>query len=195
MRRLLRSQQEWKKYGEVCERLPNLLVESLQHQIKPNRPKSQSQLTIEHKEAIFSLSQINSNLLFQLHLDQQLQYRVWLQSLCYDLYSRKGDKSHQSSLEYFAEFFAYWCSGNTRTLAQLKELTPKTYAYFEGLSTAGLSWKIVKYERVLRLMNSLLKCNYKQAPTCSDCISGSCMHSILAQGGYLLRLNAIMFTI
>ena len=45
----------------------------------------------------------------------------------------------QSSLEYFAEFFAYWCSGNTRTLAQLKELTPKTYAYFEGLSTAGLS--------------------------------------------------------
>ena len=45
----------------------------------------------------------------------------------------------QASLEYFAEFFAYWCSGNTRTLAQLKELTPKTYAYFEGLSTAGLS--------------------------------------------------------
>ena len=45
----------------------------------------------------------------------------------------------EDSLEYFAEFFAYWCSGNTRTLAQLKELTPKTYAYFEGLSTAGLS--------------------------------------------------------
>ena len=155
MRRLLRSQQEWKKYGEVCERLPNLLVESLQHQIKPNRPKSQSQLTIEHKEAIFSLSQINSNLLFQLHLDQQLQYRVWLQSLCYDLYSRKGDKSHQSSLEYFAEFFAYWCSSNTRTLAQLKELTPETYAYFEGLSTTWLFWKTRKCKTASSLSGAL----------------------------------------
>ena len=41
-----------------------------------------------------------------------------------------------NSLEYFAEFFAYWCSGNTRTLEQLKELTPETYAYFDGLSSA-----------------------------------------------------------
>ena len=41
-----------------------------------------------------------------------------------------------SSLEYFAEFFAYWCSGNTRMLALLKELTPETYAYFDGLSSA-----------------------------------------------------------
>ena len=62
-----------------------------------------------------------------------------------DLYALKAAsapmKQHakSNSLEYFAEFFAYWCSGNTRTLAQLKELTPKTYAYFEGLSTAGLS--------------------------------------------------------
>ena len=39
-----------------------------------------------------------------------------------------------NSLEYFAEFFAYWCSGNTRILEQLKELTPETYAYFEELS-------------------------------------------------------------
>lgn len=39
-----------------------------------------------------------------------------------------------NSLEYFAEFFAYWLSGSTRTLAQLKELTPETYAYFEELS-------------------------------------------------------------
>ena len=39
-----------------------------------------------------------------------------------------------NSLEYFAEFFAYWLSGSTRTLAQFKELTPETYAYFEGLS-------------------------------------------------------------
>ena len=39
-----------------------------------------------------------------------------------------------SSLEYFAEFFSYWLSGSTRTLAQLKELTPETYAYFEELS-------------------------------------------------------------
>ena len=44
-----------------------------------------------------------------------------------------------SSLEYFAEFFAYWCSGNTRTLALLKELTPETYAYFGELSAAWLS--------------------------------------------------------
>ena len=39
-----------------------------------------------------------------------------------------------NSLEYFAEFFSYWLSGGTRTLAQLKELTPETYAYFEELS-------------------------------------------------------------
>ena len=39
-----------------------------------------------------------------------------------------------SSREYFAEFFAYWCSSNTRALALLKELTPETYAYFEGLT-------------------------------------------------------------
>ena len=39
-----------------------------------------------------------------------------------------------NSLEYFAEFFSYWLSGSTRTLAQLKELTPETYAYFEELS-------------------------------------------------------------
>ena len=39
-----------------------------------------------------------------------------------------------NSLEYFAEFFAYWLSGSTRTLAQLKELTPETYAYFVSLS-------------------------------------------------------------
>ena len=39
-----------------------------------------------------------------------------------------------NSLEYFAESFSYWLSGGTRTLAQLKELTPETYAYFEELS-------------------------------------------------------------
>ena len=39
-----------------------------------------------------------------------------------------------NSLEYFAEFFSYWLSGSTRTLAQFKELTPETYAYFEELS-------------------------------------------------------------
>lgn len=39
-----------------------------------------------------------------------------------------------NSLEYFAELFAYWSSGNTRALEQLKELTPETYAYFEKLS-------------------------------------------------------------
>ena len=39
-----------------------------------------------------------------------------------------------NSLEYFAEFFAYWLSGSTRILVQLKELTPETYAYFEELS-------------------------------------------------------------
>ena len=39
-----------------------------------------------------------------------------------------------NSLEYFAEFFSCWLSGNTRILAQLKELTPETYAYFEELS-------------------------------------------------------------
>ena len=57
-----------------------------------------------------------------------------------DLYAREAAsapmKQHakSNSLEYFAEFFAYWLSGSTRTLAQLKELTPETYAYFEGLS-------------------------------------------------------------
>ena len=50
-----------------------------------------------------------------------------------------SEHAKSSSLEYFAEFFAYWCSGNTRTLALLKELTPETYAYFEGLSAAWLS--------------------------------------------------------
>ena len=39
-----------------------------------------------------------------------------------------------NSLEYFAEFFSYWLSGSTRTLAQLKELAPETYAYFDALS-------------------------------------------------------------
>lgn len=39
-----------------------------------------------------------------------------------------------NSLEYFAEFFSCWLSGSTRILAQLKELTPETYAYFEELS-------------------------------------------------------------
>ena len=38
-----------------------------------------------------------------------------------------------NSLEYFAEFFSCWLSGSTRILAQLKELTPETYAYFESL--------------------------------------------------------------
>ena len=41
-----------------------------------------------------------------------------------------------NSLEYFAEFFSYWCSGNTKMLEQLKELTPETYAYFDELSSA-----------------------------------------------------------
>ena len=36
-----------------------------------------------------------------------------------------------NSLEYFAEFFSCWLSGSTRILAQLKELTPETYAYEE----------------------------------------------------------------
>ena len=49
-----------------------------------------------------------------------------------------SEHAKSSSPEYFAEFFAYWCSGNTRTLALLKELTPETYAYFERLSAAGL---------------------------------------------------------
>ena len=59
-----------------------------------------------------------------------------------DLYAREAAsapmKQHakSNSLEYFAEFFAYWCSGNTRILEQLKELTPETYAYFDGLSSA-----------------------------------------------------------
>ena len=44
-----------------------------------------------------------------------------------------------NSLEYFAEFFAYWLSGSTRTLAQLKDLTPETYAYFEELSADWIS--------------------------------------------------------
>lgn len=43
-----------------------------------------------------------------------------------------------NSLEYFAEFFAYWLSGSTRTLAQLKELTPETYAYFDELASIWL---------------------------------------------------------
>ena len=43
-----------------------------------------------------------------------------------------------NSLEYFAEFFAYWLSGSTRTLAQLKELTPETYAYFDELASVWL---------------------------------------------------------
>ena len=38
-----------------------------------------------------------------------------------------------NSLEYFAEFFSCWLSGSKRILAQLKELTPETYAYFEEL--------------------------------------------------------------
>ena len=50
-----------------------------------------------------------------------------------------SEHAKSSSLEYFAEFFAYWCSGNARMLALLKELTPETYAYFEGLSAAWLS--------------------------------------------------------
>ena len=51
----------------------------------------------------------------------------------YELEAAKAPMSEhaKSSMEYFAEFFAYWCSGNTRTLALLKELTPETYAYFE----------------------------------------------------------------
>ena len=49
-----------------------------------------------------------------------------------------SEHAKSSSLEYFAEFFAYWCSGNPRTLTLLKELTPETYAYFEGLSAARL---------------------------------------------------------
>ena len=59
----------------------------------------------------------------------------------YELEAAKAPMSEhaKSSMEYFAEFFAYWCSGNTRTLALLKELTPETYAYFEGLSAAWLS--------------------------------------------------------
>ena len=52
-----------------------------------------------------------------------------------------SEHAKSSSLEYFAEFFAYWCSGNPRTLTLLKELTPETYAYFEGLSAAWLSEK------------------------------------------------------
>lgn len=44
-----------------------------------------------------------------------------------------------NSLEYFAEFFSYWLSGSTRTLAQLKELTPETYAHFEELSADWIS--------------------------------------------------------
>ena len=37
-----------------------------------------------------------------------------------------SEHAKSSSLEYFAEFFAYWCSGNARMLALLKELTPET---------------------------------------------------------------------
>ena len=50
-----------------------------------------------------------------------------------------SEHAKSSSLEYFAEFFAYWCSGNTRTLTLLKELTPETYAYFEALSSRNFS--------------------------------------------------------
>ena len=58
----------------------------------------------------------------------------------YELEAAKAPMSEhaKSSMEYFAEFFAYWCSDNTRTLALLKELTPETYAYFEGLSASWL---------------------------------------------------------
>ena len=49
-----------------------------------------------------------------------------------------SEHAKSSSLEYFAEFFSYWCSGNTRTLALLKELTPETYAYFEGLGAVKI---------------------------------------------------------
>ena len=62
-----------------------------------------------------------------------------------DLYAREAAsapmKQHakSNSLEYFAEFFSYWLSGSTRTLAQLKELTPETYAYFEELSADWIS--------------------------------------------------------
>ena len=50
-----------------------------------------------------------------------------------------SEHAKSSSLEYFAEFFAYWCSSNTRTLTLLKELTPETYAYFEALSSRNFS--------------------------------------------------------
>ena len=50
-----------------------------------------------------------------------------------------SEHAKSSSLEYFAEFFAYWCSGNTRTLTLLKELTPETYAYFAALSSRNFS--------------------------------------------------------
>lgn len=62
-----------------------------------------------------------------------------------DLYAREAAsapmKQHakSNSLEYFAEFFAYWLSGSTRTLAQLKKLTPETYVYFEKLSEDWIS--------------------------------------------------------
>ena len=49
-----------------------------------------------------------------------------------------SEHAKSNSLEYFAEFFTYWCSGNTRTLALLKELTPEMYAYFEELSATWL---------------------------------------------------------
>ena len=61
-----------------------------------------------------------------------------------DMYAREAAsapmKQHakSNSLEYFAEFFAYWLSGSTRTLAQLKELTPETYAYFDELASVWL---------------------------------------------------------
>ena len=56
-----------------------------------------------------------------------------------------------NSLEYFAEFFAYWLSGSTRILAQLKELTPETYAYFEDLSAEWIPPRA--YGRFIRTSN------------------------------------------
>ena len=45
-----------------------------------------------------------------------------------------SEHAKSSSLEYFAEFFAYWCSGNTRTLALLKELASFTRELGGGAS-------------------------------------------------------------
>lgn len=62
-----------------------------------------------------------------------------------------SEHAKSSSREYFAEFFAYWCSSNTRALALLKELTPETYAYFEGLT------KVQKELLVQMQKNSFLR--------------------------------------